>query len=105
VQDHGEDKGRPEDPDEPAGREDRIEDPTVFGGSLQPMGVVIEGLGTEEHLQIAVHVHEEEGDHDQAGHCHDDLLDDRASQRPLMNGECCCHALTLANSTDIRAVG
>ncbi|WP_231979726.1 hypothetical protein [Tessaracoccus coleopterorum] len=72
MQDDRRHEAEAEHPDEPALGKDRVQDV-----GLQPVRVMVERLGAHERLEVAVHVHEQESDHDQAGHRHDDLLDDR----------------------------
>ena len=77
MESDGQKKRRSEHPYELPGRHDRSHDATIFGGTLQPVGVVIEGLVADEHLQVAVHVHEQENDQDQTGYRHQGLPGDR----------------------------
>ena len=91
MESDGQKKRRPEHPYELPGRHDRVHDATSLGDAilnletLQPVGVVIEGLVADEHLQVAVHVHEQENDQDQTGYRHQGLPGDRGPQRSLMD--------------------
>ena len=55
-------------PDEPAVRQDRVEHVM-----LEPLGVVVVSLGPEEHLEVSIHVEQDEDDENQPGERHDDF--------------------------------
>ncbi len=54
-----------EDPDEAARRKRRRQDV-----ALEPLCVLIELFSTKEHLEVAIHVHQQESDEDQSGDGH-----------------------------------